>query len=124
MVISIPYILGIVLIITAFNVPMLLAGIVLTRLFGPDGIEFTSVVTVNRWFVRYRGRVMALTSLALASELMVAGAFDSLSGAWGWRRATLALSTLVASLILLGCALLRDSPEQLGLLPDGNPTCA
>ncbi len=77
---------------------------------------------VALWFVRFRGRVMALNSLGLvASQAVFPPIILLLITAFGWRSAWIVLALLVWGVLLLPAILLvRRSPESVGLLPDGD----
>lgn len=73
------------------------------------------------WFVRRRGRALALITFAagLASTIFVP-LCDLLLRLFGWRDAVLALAIFLAATTILPHALiLRRRPSDLGLLPDG-----
>ena len=79
------------------------------------------MVIIARWFVRKRGRAIAIANLGtglakVSMPLIAAALFVSV----GWRQswALFAISTL---LLVVGPALLfiRSSPEEMGLRPDG-----
>ncbi|MGH7392128.1 MAG: MFS transporter [Candidatus Rokuibacteriota bacterium] len=82
--------------------------------------ELTGDATVARWFVRRRGRALAVATMGLSS----AGIVVPLPLAWliathGWRRAWMVLAVVVLVLGLLAAAAIRRRPEDFGLLPDG-----
>jgi MFS family permease len=84
------------------------------------------MVIISRWFVRKRGRAIAVANLGtgiakVGMPLVAAALFVSV----GWRQswALFAISTL---LLVVGpaLALIRNSPEEMGLSPDGEPVRA
>ncbi len=82
--------------------------------------ELTGDATVARWFVRRRGRALAVATMGLSSAgIVVPLPLAWLIAAHGWRRAWLALAVAVLALGLLAAAAIRRRPEDLGLLPDG-----
>ena len=83
-------------------------------------------VTVARWFVRKRGRAVALVSTGMSVGLAifapVAQGFIDLVG-WRWTWAI--LGTCVWILIIpASLAFMRKSPEVMGLRPDGDRASA
>ncbi|MFN0146929.1 MAG: MFS transporter [Dehalococcoidia bacterium] len=77
-------------------------------------------VTVSRWFVRRRGTAVALASvgISLAGVLMVP-LLSRWVNSYGWQSGWVMLGVLVTILILPSALIMRRSPEDLGLLPDG-----
>jgi MFS family permease len=84
------------------------------------------VVIISRWFVRKRGRAIAVANLGtgvakVSMPLIAAALFVTV----GWRQSwtLFAISTL---LLVVGpaLALIRNSPEEMGLSPDGTPVRA
>jgi sugar phosphate permease len=88
--------------------------------------EIGNLVTgtvISKWFVRMRGRALAFSGLGLNTGAVVFGPVIALLiTSIGWRGAWVALGVIVM-LVLLPPALflLRRSPEDMGLLPDGDP---
>ncbi len=78
---------------------------------------------VSRWFAANGRRGMAI-GIALAGSgvgvLVLTPATERIISDWGWRAAYLALAALVLFVAVpLNWIFLRDSPEQIGLKPDG-----
>jgi MFS family permease len=81
-------------------------------------------VTISRWFVRMRGRALALASMGHGLAKVGMPLFAaSLIVALGWR-ATWAVFGLLTLALVVGPSLLfmRRRPEDIGLLPDGAPS--
>ena len=74
-------------------------------------------------FVLRRGRAMAVIELGLAASLALLPPLSrALIDAVGWREAYVALGAMVWALVIPASALLaRDTPEKMGLHPDGLP---
>ena len=80
-------------------------------------------VTIAQWFVRKRGRAMGIANLGTGvARLAIPLAAASLFVLVGWRYTWVILGIL-APLLVVGPALIfvRRQPEDLGLLPDGDP---
>ena len=80
-------------------------------------------VTVSKWFVRMRGRALAMTSGGINVGQIVFAPFSAfLIVQLGWRAAWAVLGVVVAAVILPPAILLmRRTPEDMGLQPDGAP---
>ncbi len=85
------------------------------------GVEIGSSVAIAKWFVRQRGRTLAVKSMGQRSGQVVLPIVSFLiMDASDWRTAYVALSGF-ACLAIIGPALLlmRSQPEDHGMLPDG-----
>lgn len=85
------------------------------------GIEIGTSVAVAQWFIRQRGRALALKAVGQRSGQAVLPIVIFLIMAWSdWRTAYLALSAFaVISITIPAFVLLRSRPEKYGLQPDG-----
>ena len=101
----------------------LYAGFAFIRTLGQGSLTLIPTTLVALWFVRLRGRVMALNSLgSVASQAAFPPLVHLLISAFGWRNAWVILALFVWGLLLLPSILLvRRSPESVNLLPDGRP---
>ncbi|MEX2446665.1 MAG: MFS transporter, partial [Dehalococcoidia bacterium] len=76
---------------------------------------------VNSWFRRKRTLAMALTTVGFSVAGMVAIPLVVwVQTTMGWREAAIASGLVVWSIGLPAAAMLRRSPEGMGLLPDGD----
>jgi len=76
---------------------------------------------IMRWFSRKRGRAMGLLNSGNGAGYFLVPLLAALINAIGWRE-TLVLASGVILLLGVPLALvLRDSPESMGLRPDGDP---
>ncbi len=84
---------------------------------------FVVNVTVSRWFVKKRGRAVAIAHLGQGlSKTTISVVAAYLLTAIGWRRVWMLFGGLVVFLILIPAAVwMRRSPEDMGLHPDGAP---
>ena len=101
----------------------LYAGFAAIRTLGQGSMTLIPTTLVALWFLRFRGRVMALNSLgSVASQAAFPPLIHLLITAFGWRSAWVALAMIVWGLLLLpSIFLVRRSPESVNLLPDGKP---
>ena len=79
-----------------------------------------AATVVNRWFRARRGVVMgALTAATATGQLVFLPLLASIVETDGWRSAAWAVAAAVALLIPLCAWLIRDRPQDVGLLPYG-----
>ncbi len=98
-------------------------GIVAIRSLGQGSMVLISTTLVAMWFVRQRGRAIALSSLASpASQAAFPLLVHQLISQVGWRQTWLYLGLIIwGGLIPITLALVRRSPESVGMSPDGDP---
>ncbi len=84
---------------------------------------FVVNVAISRWFVRQRGRALAIAHLGQSiSKTTIAVAVAYLLTVAGWRYVWFLSGGLVVFLVLIPAAVwMRRSPEDMGLHPDGDP---
>ena len=85
------------------------------------GVEIGSSVAIAKWFVRQRGRTLAVKSMGQRSGQVVLPIVSFLiMDASDWRTAYVALSGFAClAIIAPALVLMRSQPEDHGLLPDG-----
>ncbi len=78
-------------------------------------------VTISRWFVRKRGRAIAIASLGQGMSKVLIPIVTATLFIWvGWRSTWAIFGLLTLFLVVLPAALLmRPGPEEMGLKPDG-----
>ncbi len=74
---------------------------------------------VGRWFVKKRGRALGIYNAAAALAGLLVPGVSYLIGHYGWRSTLLIIGPLTWLIVLPLSFFLKHSPEQLGLLPDG-----
>jgi len=86
------------------------------------GFNQGTMAAVNRWFVRRRGTAFGLISMGFAlGGGVITPILSMVVLHWGWRQAAL-LSGVVLFVVGVPLSLfMRGSPEDMGLLPDGDP---
>jgi MFS family permease len=98
----------------------LFLGFAALRALGQGSLPVIATLLVAQWFVRYRGRAMAIVALGFAaSNAFLPPLTQQLVTTLGWRGAYVALAGLVWALLLPAFLLARNRPELLGLFPDG-----
>lgn len=104
----------------ATTVAEMAAWITLTRALGQSALSVVSLAIVGHWFVKRIDTAMATYSVVISVGFMAA--FPLVGYAVqgiGWRNAWLAIgATLGLLLAPLAFAVVRRSPEAIGLLPD------
>ena len=96
-------------------------GFALLRLLGQGALTVVPTSMAALWFVRLRGRALALTSLgAIAGQAVFPPLVHLLVVRTEWRAAWMVLALVVWGLLLPALLLVRRSPESMGLLPDGD----
>lgn len=76
--------------------------------------------TVSKWFVRLRGRALAITTMAgPAPGLFLAPIMTLIVFNQGWRSGWILMSILFITLLLPVAFFMVRQPEDIGLLPDG-----
>src|SRR5207244_5962888 len=82
--------------------------------------DLSGDATVARWFVRRRGRALAVATMGLSSAgIVMPVPVALLIERFGWRAAWLVLGGVVLVLGLAATAVMRRRPEDYGLAPDG-----
>jgi cyanate permease len=78
-------------------------------------------VTISRWFLRKRGRAIALASLGQGLAKVLIPIVTATLFVWvGWRSTWAIFGLLTLILVVIPAALfMRRSPEEMGLKPDG-----
>ena len=104
------------------NIIELYIGFTLLRTLGQGSMSLISSTMVALWFVRIRGRAMALYALGgAASHAALPPFVYLLISVMGWRDTWIVLALIIWGILLLPAVLLvRRSPEAVGLLPDGD----
>lgn len=94
-------------------------GLLIGAATGSVALVFGAIVA-NRWFVARRGLVVGILGAAWATgQLIFLPLLAALVDAFGWRAASLAVAGTCALLLPVVAAVLRDRPEDVGLLPYG-----
>src|SRR5690606_16106397 len=99
---------------------MLFIGFFFIRLLGQGSMALISNSLIPQWFVKKRGRAL---SIAAIGGLVSSAAFPLLNvwliDAFGWRMSWLVLGAIIIGMFTpLALFLIRNSPEDVGLLPD------
>jgi len=108
---------------TVDHLVKLYVGFAALRTLGQGSLGLITSTLIALWFVRLRGRAMAIGgvggAIGVATFPIMAHALISHTG---WRNAWVVLALLVWVVLVPIVLLVRRSPESVGLLPDGKPT--
>jgi MFS family permease len=87
------------------------------------GINMGTSVAVANWFIRKRGRAVSFLGIGLRTGQAIFPLFIAPIILWlSWRHAYAMLAVISFALIVVpGWLFLRRRPEDLGMLPDGEP---
>lgn len=96
---------------------------VVSRVAVGSMIGLSMGVLVPQWFIAKRGRAVAISNLGVRFGVAFNPIFaQSIINGFGWRAAVIALGLYTWALTLLPVSLfIRRKPEDIGLLPDGEP---
>jgi MFS family permease len=86
------------------------------------GFGHATLALVNNWFVRRRSLAMAMSTSAFAiGGAIVAPLLGLAVAEWGWRVAAILAGLAILTFVTPVSLFLRNSPESMGLGPDGDP---
>ena len=104
------------------NIFELYAAIFISRITLQGVINLTNQTIVSKWFIRQRGRAVAIAGLGQrVGGGVVPFATQQLILLSSWRTASLFVGLLVWSVTLIPVGIwMRRRPQDLGLLPDGD----
>ena len=100
----------------------LYAGFSLVRALGQGALSLVAAWLVGEWFSRRRGFATALSGVGGSLSVMSIPLINNaVIVRYGWEAGWLVLGVIVwVVLVLPSVIFVRDRPEQLGLLPDGD----
>jgi MFS family permease len=92
------------------------------RALGQGSLTINATLMTAQWFVRKRGRAMALMGLGFpVSVAVLPQVARFLIDHAGWREAYMVLGVMVWVLVLpIAAFVMRERPEAMGLYPDGD----
>jgi MFS family permease len=102
------------------TVPMLLVGFFLVRLLGQGSMSLSSVTLPPQWFIKRRGVALSVVSVGGGLSLAVLPPLNTwIIQNYGWRMSWWTWAVLLWVVMApLSYLLIRDTPEEVGLLPD------
>ncbi len=104
----------------AQGAPGLFLGFAGLRALGQGSLPVIATLLAVQWFVRYRGRAIAIVNLGIAlSNALFPPLTQALTSAFGWRTSYLILAGLIWLLLFVAVLLARNRPEDIGAFPDG-----
>jgi len=103
------------------SLPALFLGFMMIRTFGQGSLTLVPNAMVPQWFIKKRGRVLSILAIgAAASSAVLPFVNIQLIGSMGWRFAWLFWGCVLAAVMApIAWYFTRESPEEMGLRPDG-----
>ena len=85
------------------------------------GSQLVGPTLIAKWFVRMRGRAMAIGTMGISAGGVIVAPVAGISiSILGWRASWLALGIMtIVSIVPISLLFLRRSPEDINLIPDG-----
>ena len=80
-----------------------------------------AMTAAAHWFERQRGRAMAVLATGAGASGVMVVVLATLISAFGWREALLIIGIAQLAVCIPLALLVRHRPEEMGLLPDGEP---
>lgn len=110
----------------SLHIALFYAAMAVGRIMFSSPLNVGAATLVGRWFIRQRGRATGLLFLSHSGGMVVFPLVATgVSAAYGWETAWIVLGLLVYAIALAPAALLiAQQPEDVGLLPDGDPPSA
>ncbi len=110
----------------SLHIALFYAAMAVGRIMFSSPLNVGAATLVGRWFIRQRGRATGLLFLSHSGGMVVFPLVATgVSAAYGWETAWIVLGLLVYAIALAPAALLiAQQPEDVGLLPDGDPPAA
>ncbi len=105
------------------HIAIFYAAMSVGRIMFSSPLNVGAATVVGRWFVRQRGRATGLLFLSHSGGMAVFPLVATwVSFVYGWQTAWIVLGVMVYAIALAPAALLvAQRPEDVGLLPDGDP---
>jgi len=92
----------------------------IVRSFGVGVVILTTTTAVSNWFIRKRGRAIALTSLGFPIGIMISVPISQyLLNILDWRTIWIIFAFVAPSVLIPSSVFLHRRPEDRGIYPDG-----
>ncbi len=116
--------LGLALLSQVRDLPLFYIALLITSCGGSLAGFLTLNAAVVNWFIRHRSLALAMIQIGVSVGGLIAPAIAWSLTTQGWRFTALASAALALLVGLPLTILIRDRPEDLGLVPDGTPIAA
>ncbi len=110
---------GLLLFSQARTLPVYYAASIIAALGQSLAMGVPINATIMNWFRRKRARAMGIVAAGRGGGYFIVPLFALLVAAAGWREALVAVAILIFAVGIGFGLIVRDRPEQSGLLPDG-----
>ncbi|MDE0528286.1 MAG: MFS transporter [Truepera sp.] len=116
--------LGLALLSQVRDLPLFYIALLIASFGGSLGGFLSLNTAVVNWFIRHRSLALAMIQIGVSVGGLIAPAIAWSLTTQGWRFTALASAVLTLLVGLPLTILIRDRPEDLGLVPDGTPIAA
>ncbi|HCH08185.1 MAG TPA: hypothetical protein DEW32_03160, partial [Dehalococcoidia bacterium] len=101
----------------------ILYGVVFGMAMNSMGGMLVGPAVISKWFIRLRGRAMAVGTMGIsAGGFVIAPLAGWVIGQYGWRAGWVVLGLILLVIVApMAALLMRRSPEDAGMQPDGDP---
>ena len=98
-------------------------GVVFGMAMNSMGGMLVGPAVISKWFIRLRGRAMAVGTMGIsAGGFVIAPLAGWVIGQYGWRAGWVVLGLILLVIVApMAALLMRRSPEDAGMQPDGDP---
>ncbi|MBI2934157.1 MAG: MFS transporter [Chloroflexi bacterium] len=88
---------------------------------GMSSAYIVPAASISRWFIRKRGIALGITLMGMSfSQIFIPPLLALMIGWTGWRNSYAFIGAATLAVVLALAAFLKKSPEEAGLLPDGD----
>ena len=116
--------LGLALLSQVRDLPLFYIALLIASFGGSLGGFLSLNTAVVNWFIRHRSLALAMIQIGVSVGGLIAPAIAWSLTTQGWRFTALVSAAVVLLVGLPLTILIRDRPEDLGLVPDGTPIAA
>ena len=116
--------LGLALLSQVRDLPLFYIALLIASFGGSLGGFLSLNTAVVNWFIRHRSLALAMIQVGISAGGLITPAIAWSLTTQGWRFTALVSAAVVLLVGLPLTILIRDRPEDLGLVPDGTPITA
>jgi MFS family permease len=112
--------IGFILMSRINSIPTFYLTFILTSIGFSAGVGVVGMTAVSNWFVKKRGRALGVTMAGAGLAGIIAPLLHFMINHWGWRDTLVVVAIAVWVICIPMALLVRNRPEEYGLLPDGD----